>query len=67
MGEDQYVSAKEICKRFDIPRVTLYRLVERGIIPAHELPRRSFDTKRRLRFDPAEVEAALQRHQQARP
>ncbi len=58
MGKEHLVSADEICKRFDIPRGSLYHLVKQGRIPAVDVTR-PYAKKKRWRFDPDEVARAL--------
>jgi predicted site-specific integrase-resolvase len=58
MKERELVTAKEICKRFDIPRGSLHRLVKEGRIPAIDV-RKGYHKTHRWLFDPAEVERVL--------
>lgn len=53
------VAARVIIGQFGIPHATLYRLVNRGIIPCHEQPRQPWHTRRRLLFSLSEVAEAL--------
>jgi len=58
MEERELVTAKEICRRFDIPRGSLHRLVKEGRVPAVDVSKSYHKTKRWL-FDPAEVARVL--------
>lgn len=57
------VTAQEVRKELGIPRYTLYRLIDEGKIPYHELAPELWHKadRRRLRFRVSEVRAALER------
>lgn len=52
------VTAKVITDQFHIPRSTLYRLVDDGRIPAHDVTQ-PWHGRRQLRFRVSEVQAAI--------
>lgn len=56
------VTAQEVRKELGIPRYTLYRLIDEGKIPYHELAPELWHKadRRRLRFRVSEVRAALE-------
>lgn len=53
------VTAKVIADEFGIPRSTLYRLVDDGRIPAHDVTKPWHD-RRQLRFYVSEVREAIE-------
>lgn len=53
------VTAKVITDRFHIPRATLYRLVDQGKVPAHDVTA-DYHQRRQIRFKESEVQAALE-------
>lgn len=57
--QEGLVTAQAITSRFSIPRATLYRLVDQGVIPCHESPRQPWHKRRHLLFSVDEVAAAL--------
>ena len=63
------VTAQTVTKELGIPRQALYRLVDAGRVPVHELPPEFWHSqnRRRLRFKVSEVRAALDRMQAERP
>ena len=63
------VTAGVIAKRFNLPRYVVYKLVEDGAIPYEESPAPFWDKtkRRRLLFNPADVDAALKRLKEERP
>ena len=58
MGENELVTAGQIIKLYKIPRTTLYRMVEEGRLPVHNVTK-AFHRRRQYRFDPAEVARVL--------
>lgn len=59
MGEETLVEAAIIITQFNIPKSTLYRLVDQGKVRARRLPRAEYHQRRRFLFSPDEVAADL--------
>lgn len=54
------VTAKVISDQFHIPRSTLYRLVDEGKVPVHDVTA-DYHQRRQIRFKVSEVQTALDR------
>ena len=57
--EATMVTAGRIAEEFDIPRSTLYRLVNEGRIPAHEVTK-AWHKRRQFAFNVSEVRQAIE-------
>lgn len=57
------VTAKVIAAEFDIPRSTLYRMVDEGRIPAHDVTK-PWHKRRQLQFKVSEVRQAIEERKQ---
>lgn len=61
------VTARVIAEQFDIPRSTLYRLVDEGRIPADDVTK-PWHKRRQFRFKVSEVRRAIEEQRKtARP
>lgn len=56
------VTAKVIAEEFAIPRSTLYRLVDEGRIPAHDVTK-PWHKRRQFQFRVSEVRRAIEEQQ----
>jgi excisionase family DNA binding protein len=59
MGDEPMVTAKVIAEKFEIPRSTLYRMVDDGRIPAHDVTK-SWHKRRQFQFRESEVRKAIE-------